>query len=73
MSLGFSSNKFKENVIIYYIKITRHLLLGRKVITNLDNILKSRDFTLPTKGPSHQSYGFSSSHVWMRELDYKDS
>ena len=49
MSLGFSSNKFKENVIIYYIKITRHLLLGRKVITNLDNILKSRDITLPTK------------------------
>ena len=45
--------------------IRRHLLLGRKAITNLDNILKSRDFTLPTKGPSHQSYGFSSGHVWM--------
>ena len=49
MSLGFSSNKFKENVIIYYIKITRHLLLGRKGTTNLDSILKSRDITLPTK------------------------
>ena len=49
MSLGFSSNKFRENVITYYIKITRCLLLGRKVITNLDNILKSRDITLPTK------------------------
>ena len=30
-------------------EIKRHLLLGRKVMTNLDNILKSRDFTLPTK------------------------
>ena len=40
-------------------------LLGRKVMTNLDSILKSRDITLPTKGLSSQSYGFSSSHVWM--------
>ena len=42
-------------------------------MTNLDSILKSRDITLPTKGPSCQSYGFSSSHVWMWELDYKES
>jgi len=40
-------------------------------MTNLDNILKSRDITLSTK-PS-QGYGFSSGHVWMWELDYKDS
>ena len=40
------------------------LLLGRKVMTNLDSILKSRDIILP-RGPSSQSYGFSSSHVWM--------
>ena len=40
-------------------------LLGRKVMTNLDSILKSRDITLPTKGPSSQTYGFSSSHVGM--------
>ena len=46
-------------------EIKRHLLLGRKVMTNLDSILKSRDFTLPTKGPSSQSYGSSSSRVWM--------
>ena len=46
-------------------EIKRRLLLGRKAITNLDSILKSRDITLPTKGPSSQSYGFSSSHVWM--------
>ena len=51
----------------------RCLLLGRKAMTNLDSILKSRDITLPTKGPSSQSYGFSSSHIWMWELDYKES
>ena len=47
-------------------EIKRHLLLGRKAMTNLDSILKSRDIAWPTKGPSSQSYGFSSSHVWMR-------
>ena len=46
-------------------EIKRHLLLGRKVMTNLDGLLKSRDIALPTKGLSSQSYGFSSSHVWM--------
>ena len=44
-------------------EIKRHLLLGRKVITHLDSILKSRDIT--NKGPSSQGYGFSSGHVWM--------
>ena len=39
----------------------RRLLLGRKAMTNLDSILKSRDIT--DKGPSSQSYGFSSHHV----------
>ena len=48
-------------------------LLGRKAMTNLDSILKSRDITLPKKGPSSQSYGFSSSHAWMWELEYKES
>ena len=46
-------------------EIKRRLLLGRKVTTNLDSIFKSRDITLPAKGPSSQSYGFSNSHVWM--------
>ena len=46
-------------------EIKRCLLLGRKVMTNLGSMLKSRDITLPTKSPSSQSYGFSSSHVWM--------
>ena len=55
-----------------YFVFSRHLLLGRKAVTNLDSILKSRDITLLT-GPSSQSYGLSSSHVWMWELDYKES
>ena len=46
-------------------EIKRRLLLGKKVMTNLDSILKSRDITLLTKGPFSQTYGFSSSHVWM--------
>ena len=44
-------------------EIKRHLLLGRKVMTNLDSILKSKDII--EKGPSSQGYGFPSSHVWM--------
>ena len=44
-------------------EIKRRLLLGRKVMTNLDSILKSRDFA--NKGPSSQGYGFSSGQVWM--------
>ena len=53
-------------------EIKRHLILGRKVMTNLDSILKSRHY-FANKDPSNQSYGFSSSHVWMWELDYKES
>ena len=52
-------------------EIKRCLLLGRKVITNLDSILKSRGIILPTS-PSGQSYGFCSNHVWMWELDHKE-
>ena len=52
-------------------EIKRHFLLGRKVMTNLGNILKSRDIT--NKGPSSQGYVFSSSHVRMWELEYKES
>ena len=53
-------------------EIKRCLLLGRKVMTNLDSILKSRDY-FANKDPYSQSYGFSSSHGWMWELDYKES
>ena len=44
-------------------EIKRHLLLGSKVMTNLDSIFKSRD--IANKGPSSQGCGFSSGHVWM--------
>ena len=46
-------------------EIKRHLLLGRKVTTNLDSILKKQRCYSANKGPSSQGYGFSSSHVWM--------
>ena len=52
-------------------EIKRHLFLGRKAMTNLDSILKSRDITA-NKGLSSQSYGFSSSQVWMLKLDHKE-
>ena len=54
-------------------EIKRHLLLGTKVMTNLDNILKSRDITLLTKVCLVKVMVFSSSHVWVWELDYKES
>ena len=50
----------------------KDLLLGRKAMTNLNSILKSRDIYFANKGPSSQSYGFSSSQVWMWELDHKE-
>ena len=47
-------------------EIKRHLLLGRKAMTNLDSILKKLTHTLLIKvSKSSQSYGFSSTHVWM--------
>ena len=54
-------------------EIKRHLLLGRKVMTNLDSILKSRDITFPTKVCLVKAMVFSSSHLWMWELDCKES
>ena len=58
-------------------EIKRQLLLGRKAMKNLDSILKSRDITFPTEtlfsqGPSSQSYGFSTSRVWIWELDHEE-
>ena len=46
-------------------EIKRHLLLGRKTMTDLDSILKKQRHYFANKGPSSQSYGFSSGHVWM--------
>ena len=45
-------------------EIKRHLVLGRKAMTRLDRILKQRYYFI-SKGSSCQSYGFSSSHIWM--------
>ena len=50
-------------------EIKRRLLLGRKVMTNLDSVLKSRHY-FANKDPSSQSYGVSTRHVWIGELDY---
>ena len=54
-------------------EIKRHLLLGRKAMTNLDRILKSRDMSLPEKVHLVKAMVFSSSHVYMWEMDYKES
>ena len=53
-------------------EIKRHSLLGRKVMTNLDSILKSRDITLPTKVHLVKALVFPSSRVWIWELDYEE-
>ena len=54
-------------------KIKRRWLLGRKTMTNLDSILKSRDITLSNKVPHSQSYGFTSCHVQIWKVDQKES
>ena len=53
-------------------KIKRHLVPGKKAMTKLDSILKSRDMKFVNKGPFSQGFGFSSSRVWMWELDHKE-
>ena len=53
-------------------EINRCLLHGRKAMTNVDNILKSRDITLPTKVRLVKAMFFFSSHVWMCDLDHKE-
>ena len=54
-------------------ELKRCLLLGRKAMTNLESVLKKQEHYFADRGPSGQSYGFSSSHVWMLELDHKES
>ena len=56
----------------YSHEIKRHLFLGRKTVTNLDSLLKSRDITFPTKVHTVKAMVFFSSHVWMCELDHKE-
>ena len=57
----------------YSHEIKRRLLLERKAMTNLDSILKKQRYYFASKGLFSQSFGFTSSHVWMWELDYKES
>ena len=59
-------------MVIATIKLKRRLLLGRKIMTNLDSILKNSHY-FANKGLSSQGYGFSSGHVWMWELDCEES
>ena len=54
-------------------EIKRGLVLRRKAMTNLDSILQSRDISLPTNVHLVKAIVFSSNHVWMWELDYKES
>ena len=54
-------------------EIKRCLLLGRKAMTSLDSIFKKQRHYFANKGSSSHGYGFSSSHLWMWELDYKES
>ena len=53
-------------------EIKRCLFLGRKTMINLDSILKTNRHCFTNKSPSSQSYGLSSSHVWMWELNHKE-
>ena len=53
-------------------EIKRHLLLGRKVMTNLRQHIKKQRHYFANKGPSSQGYGFPSGHVWMGELDCEE-
>ena len=79
----FGGSKFTADFCAWWLpgdcshEIKRCLLLGRKdaysMLTNLESILKIRDITLPTKVHLVKVIGFSSGHVWMWELDYKES
>ena len=54
-------------------EIKRCLLLGRQVMTQSRQHVKKQRHYFANKCPSSQGYGFSSGHVWMSELDYKES
>ena len=65
--------KWMQMVTCSHEILQRFLFLGRKAMTNLDSLLKSTDITLPTKVLLVKDMIFSSSHVWMWELDHKES
>ena len=56
----------------YSHEIRRQLFLGRKIVTNLDSVLKNKDITLPNKSPYSQGCGLSTSHVWMWVQNHKE-
>ena len=66
----FGGSKITADVYYCSHEFKSHLLLGRKAMTNLDSILKIRDITLLTKVCLVKAMVFSSSHVWMWELDH---
>ena len=68
----FLGSKITEDGVCSH-EIKRRLFLGRKAMTNLDSILKKQRHHFALKSLSSQSYGCFSSHVWMWELDYKES
>ena len=72
MNFIFLGSKITANCDCSH-EIKRHFLFGRKALTNLQHILESRDITLPTKVCLVKALVFFSSHVWMWELDYKES
>ena len=83
MANRLGSNRNSERIYFGGLQITadsncshgikRRLFLERKAVTNLDSIFKSRDITLPTKVHLVKAMVFSISHVWMWNLDYKES
>ena len=69
---GKDQKEMPVHIFYQFIFTDKCLVLGRKAMTNQESILKSREY-FTNKGPYSQSYGFSSSPVWMWELDYKES
>ena len=70
----FQINNESKSIYIYRIYgiLYSYLCYGRKAMTNLDGVLKSRDITLPAKFRIVKAMFFFSSHVWMWELDHKE-
>ena len=59
------SGKSSLQMVTVAVKLEESLIPGRKVMTKLDSVLKSREHQFANKGPYNQSYGFSSSHIRM--------
>ena len=77
LKLAWTTTLLSWYIMTFNYRATKNLdnfyPVHRKAMTKLDSILKDRDITFANKGLSSQGYGFSSGHVWMWELDYKES